>query len=160
MGQKFVVKTYQRSLKYLLGQRLITEEHQKWLAKLLGYNFEIHYKPGQDNKAADALSCRVETASCLAILIPHFQNWEALIKELKHDLELEMIKQKVMYGVEGFEEYRVEDDCLLYKGRLVLPRTSRWIPQLFQEFHSSVIGGHAGILKTYQLMQQNCSGLG
>ncbi|GJU14254.1 ty3-gypsy retrotransposon protein [Tanacetum coccineum] len=123
MGQKFVAKTDQRILKYLLEQQLITEEHQKWLAKLLGYNFEIHYKPGLENKAADALS-----------------------------RQLEKIRQNVITGVEGFEEYRVEDNCLLYKGRLVLPHTSSWIPRLFQEFHSSVIGGHAGILKTYQRM--------
>ncbi|GJW08422.1 retrovirus-related pol polyprotein from transposon 297 family protein [Tanacetum coccineum] len=76
---------------------------------------------GQENKVADALSRRVKTASCLAISIPHFQNWDALIKELKHDPELEKIRRNVITGVEGFEEYRVEDDCLLYKGRLVLP---------------------------------------
>nr|GEU30592.1 hypothetical protein [Tanacetum cinerariifolium] len=64
------------------------------------------------------LSRRVEIASCLAILLPHFQNWDALIRELKHDPELEKIKQNVITGVEGFEEYRVEDDCLLYKGHI------------------------------------------
>ncbi|GJZ90650.1 plant UBX domain-containing protein 7-like protein [Tanacetum coccineum] len=83
---------------------------------------------GQENKVANALSRRVETASCLALSIPHFQNCAALIKGLKHDPELEKIRQKVISGVEGFEEYIVEDDCLLYKGILVLPRTSSCIP--------------------------------
>ncbi|GJY46092.1 transposon ty3-I gag-pol polyprotein [Tanacetum coccineum] len=82
------------------------------------------YLMGQENKVVDALSRRVKTASCLAISIPHFQNWDALIKELKHDPELEKIRRNVIAGVEGFEEYKLEDDCLLYKGRLVLPRTS------------------------------------
>jgi len=27
-----------------------------WLSKLMGYNYEIHYKKGQDNLATDALS--------------------------------------------------------------------------------------------------------
>ncbi|KAL0539538.1 hypothetical protein IC582_023753 [Cucumis melo] len=55
LGAKFVVKTDQKSLKFLLEQRVIQPQYQKWLSKLLGYSFEVVYKPGLENKAVGAL---------------------------------------------------------------------------------------------------------
>ena len=56
IGRKFIIQTYQRSLIYLLEQRIATLEQQKWMPKLLGYDNEIVYKPDKDNSTADALS--------------------------------------------------------------------------------------------------------
>nr|GFC42447.1 retrovirus-related Pol polyprotein from transposon 17.6 [Tanacetum cinerariifolium] len=44
------------SLEYLLGQKLTTPFLTKWLPKLLGYDYEISYKKGSENIAADAFS--------------------------------------------------------------------------------------------------------
>nr|GEU88313.1 retrotransposon protein, putative, unclassified [Tanacetum cinerariifolium] len=49
------------SLKYLLDQRITTPTHMKWLPKLMEYDYEMVYKKGSDNGAADALS-RLENA--------------------------------------------------------------------------------------------------
>jgi L-lactate permease len=39
----FVIKTDQQSLKHILEQRMGTSMQQKWISKLLGYNFVVEY---------------------------------------------------------------------------------------------------------------------
>jgi hypothetical protein len=56
LGSEFIVYTDHKSLKYFLQQKISSTDQQCWLAKLLGYQFEVKYKPGLENKAADALS--------------------------------------------------------------------------------------------------------
>ena len=56
LGTHFIIRTDQKSLKFLLEQRLMAEGQHKWATKLLGFDFEIQYKPGLENRATDALS--------------------------------------------------------------------------------------------------------
>ena len=71
LGQHFVLHTNQRSLKYLLDQRVMGEDQQKWVTKLLGYNFEIKYEVGNKNRAAESLSRKLQyfAISMLMLLI-------------------------------------------------------------------------------------------
>lgn len=39
-----------------MEQREVGPEYQKWVSKLMGFDFEIHYKSGASNRVADALS--------------------------------------------------------------------------------------------------------
>ncbi|KAL4282483.1 hypothetical protein GQ457_16G010960 [Hibiscus cannabinus] len=65
LGRKFTVITDQQSLKNLKDQVIQTPEQQKWLSKLVGYDFDILYRSGKHNIAADALS-RVPSSQLFA----------------------------------------------------------------------------------------------
>lgn len=57
IGQKFVIHTDQKSLKWLLQQKISTPFQKFWCSKLMGFDYEIFYKSGKENLVADALSC-------------------------------------------------------------------------------------------------------
>lgn len=64
----FVIKNDHKSLKFLLEQHLTTPLQHTWLVKLLGYDYEISYKKGVENRAANALS-RVEGPELLTFTL-------------------------------------------------------------------------------------------
>jgi hypothetical protein len=55
---EFLIRTDQKSLLHLSGQRLNTPIQQRAFTKLLGLQFQIQYKQGWSNRSAYALSRR------------------------------------------------------------------------------------------------------
>jgi len=60
LGRYFMVRSDQHSLKYLWSQKISTTAQQRWLYKLMGFDFLMEYKHGKENTVADALSRRDE----------------------------------------------------------------------------------------------------
>ncbi|KAH9322585.1 hypothetical protein KI387_017224, partial [Taxus chinensis] len=52
---------------------LSSEEQQKWVSKMLGYDFEIIYKKGKENVVTDALSRKDESTAALLCAISILQ---------------------------------------------------------------------------------------
>jgi hypothetical protein len=84
-GRRFTVRTDHYSLKFLLDQRLSTIPQHQWVGKLLGFDFDVEYKPGSQNVVADDLSRRdrQEEGVVLAVSAPRFD----YITRLRHEQE-------------------------------------------------------------------------
>jgi hypothetical protein len=152
LGKKFFIQTDQRSLKYLLEQRIGTPEQQRWVAKLLGYDYEIIYRPRRDNSAADALS-RVSGSPILnALSVPQVTLWEDIKKASTGHPYMEQIIQQAQNS--PGKPYTWRDGLVFFKTRVVVPPNTAVIEQLLQEFHDTKMGGHSGILGTFKRLSQ------
>ena len=56
MASKLIIKTDQKSLKYMSSQRQLEGIQHKLMLKLLEFDYSIEYKKGSENIAIDALS--------------------------------------------------------------------------------------------------------
>lgn len=146
LGRRFRFYTDQKSLKGLLNQVIQTPSQQRWLTKLLGYDYEILYMLGKQNRVADALSRIPETESvylalstCQPLLVDQLQKFyqdhpagQALLSKLHENSTHFSIAQGILY----------------FKGHIFIPLETNLRPVLLQEFHNSTIGGHSGIKGT------------
>ncbi|KAH0672438.1 hypothetical protein KY290_024676 [Solanum tuberosum] len=145
---------HQQSLKNLTNQIIQTLAQQKWLTKLVGYDFLIIYRPGKQNPAADVLS-RNSDASLMAISARTF-NLEQELKSLNQSHpELLAIQQAIQKDVETHMDFQFKNGLLIFKGRLVIPSDTPLRHKLMFEFHATNIGGHAACQICQQMKDTN-----
>ncbi|KAL4352593.1 hypothetical protein GQ457_06G013560 [Hibiscus cannabinus] len=154
LGRKFVIVTDQKSLRELTAQTIQTPEQQRWLSRLIGYDFEIHYRPGKMNNAADSLS-RETNVILMAMTRTSWGILEDIRKASEHDSELMHIREQIQQGIEEYLAYENQGGIILYKGRIMVPNEIALKSLLLREYHGSIRGGHAGILRTFQRISAN-----
>lgn len=155
LGHHFYVRTDHCSLKYLLSQRITTNEQQRLLMKLFPFDFTIVYKDGKDNLGANSLSRRPLNAEFLALAIPvpiDFSNWQDALQENTYTRE---ITQSIHQDPSLQPDFHLVDQKLYFKERLVVPDQSSLRQKLLSESHDTPAAGHRGYLKTLKRLSSN-----
>ncbi|WZZ40995.1 hypothetical protein YC2023_037254 [Brassica napus] len=122
------------------------------MGNLVGYDYEITYKPGHTNSAADTLS-RVHGSPTLdATFVQPSTIWSD-IKALYNDvMYLQRIGQLVTTN--PWKPYEWRNDLLCYHNQVVIPPQSTLTAQLLHEHHDTSMGGHSGVLRTYNRLAE------
>ena len=156
IGRNFKVKIDHGCLKYILEQRLSLEEKQKWVTKMLGYDFEIIYKKGKQNMVEDSLSRKykdVEELLCaLSIIQPDWIIEER--EEWMNDPSVWRLIQQLQKDPNVSDTFVWNNDSLCYKDRLYMCKESKLKQKVLLELDTSLIGWHSWFLKTYHRVKK------
>lgn len=152
LGSIFKIYTDHQSLKSLMTQTIQTPEQHKLLTKLVGYNYEIHYKPGKLNVVADALS-RIDESPTDGLRYSLSSPIFPLLSELQlfystNTAGIQLIT-KIQEDSQMQQHFSFRAGLLYFKDRIFIPAEAGLTPSLLREFHSSPAGGHSGIQATF-----------
>ncbi|KAL2226832.1 UNVERIFIED_CONTAM: Retrovirus-related Pol polyprotein from transposon [Sesamum indicum] len=153
LGNHFIIKTDQKSLKHILDQRINSVLQQKGVTKLLGLSYEVQYKKGKENRAADALSRRncQEDASHTHAISTHIPLW---VQEVQESYEGNTLFQTIMQSkvIDGtsFPDYSYETGVLKKGGKICVGSHGGIREKILKALHDSALGGHSGMHGTYQ----------
>lgn len=165
------VYTDHRNLKYFTTKEL-SPRQIRWAEFLGPFNFKIHYVKGKDNARADALSRRPdhkgnENSESTPLFtktgdtLEHpLQLWEDCARtyhaqwdEFQHQAKRHQLSRKDNWEEIGVTGGLNDDDPLWYNGKaFVLPEQQ---DAVIKELHESALGGHPGIKKTKERVEQH-----
>lgn len=115
---------------------------------MLGYSFEVVYKPELENKVANSLSLVPSSIHLYNLTAPTLIDLTVIKEEVEKDEQL----RETLSRLKKEEEVcnYLLHEMLRYKGRLVIFKSSSLIPTILHTYHDSVFGGRSGFLRTYK----------
>ena len=152
LGRLFQLVTDHKSLKWIFTQPDLNMRQRRWVEFLQEFEFEIKFRPGKENAAADALSRRIIS---MAITILQSNLPEEIQQGIKEDeffgpFLIRLQEGEVSKQLEG---YSVEDGQLLYLKRLCVPAKVKF--KILKEAHEGPLASHPGYHKMYENLKKS-----
>lgn len=126
-----------------------------WVTKRMGYDYEIHYKKGNDNNGADALSRMPKNVVFQVSLHSHSDFlFLEIQKSWDDDVDLRVLKAHLQQhgGAEG--KYSSDGQYLRKNGKLVVGNIPSVRHKILEWLHASSQGGRSAVQATYQRVKK------
>lgn len=138
-----------------MEQRITTSLQQKWLSKLLGFDYTVVYKKGKENLVADALS-RLHEDSELSALT-HYEKplWkEELIASQASDPNAQQVITALLVDSQSTPGYTLMDDILKKGEQYYVGNSTELRQKICETIHGSPEGGHSGITMSIKRVEK------
>lgn len=157
LGHKFTIYTDHRSIRELMSQTIQTPEQQFYLAKLLGFDYDIQYKAGNSNVVADSLSRISESTQgqCFILSVPHPEFLHQLKQSLLTNSEFLRHREAIQSAPTDHPDFSISGDFILFKGAIWIDEKNPFIPALLHEHHATPLAGHFDVKKTFHRLHPN-----
>jgi hypothetical protein len=138
-----------------LGEhKFSTPIQQKAFFKLMGLQYRVVYKKGVANRAADALSRRPHNTEAMAISAVQPRWVESVIEGYQNDPKAQELLTELSITQTNDQGYSLHKGVIRHKGRVWLGTQHQAHQAVLLAFHHSALGGHSGILPTYQKIKK------
>jgi hypothetical protein len=154
LGTKLLIKTDQKSLKFITEQKVAGGIQHKLLLKLLEFDYAIDYKKGKENRAADALRRRDNSTQLMSIIVLKPAWIDTVEASYISDAHFQEELQKLAVKPDPTSPFTLHVGILRYHGRIYIGDDKTLKTQLMESMHASAIGGHSGMVASYQRIKR------
>lgn len=111
----------------------------------MGLSYEIHYKNGVENTAADVLSRAYTEANCSVISQVQPKWIEEILTSYERDQEIVQLLTQLHLDTAVVVDDTIQNGFLRFKGKIWVGNGSGLRQQLVQQIHTFGLGGHSGV---------------
>jgi len=136
----------------------MTPTQQKWLTKLIDYDFVVEFRTWRENLIVDELSKQEDTTGkgILWAISKPLVNWvDQLKNSYKTDSEIQDILQQLDKETIGSLKYQLRGGILYYKQRVYISKSSIIKEAIMNYIHDSPILGHTGFERTLKNVRRD-----
>ncbi|KAA3480923.1 DNA/RNA polymerases superfamily protein [Gossypium australe] len=134
-----------------MTQKDLNLRQRRWLMLLKDYELVTDYHPGKANVVVDALS-RKSLFSLRAM------NTRLMLSDDAQEYDNELQAKRVQCESTSDSDFQIGDDCLMFRGRIYVPKNSKLIQKILHESHSGCLYVHPECTKMYNDLKQLIGG--
>ncbi|SGY29992.1 BQ5605_C002g01105 [Microbotryum silenes-dioicae] len=171
----FKIYTDHAALQYFQTKRVLTRRQARWSETVNHHKYTIEYRSGSKNNKADTLSRRPDFSEggkaseqpgqillrpyTLAASLVKFSPPSDIVDLIKFHLSQDPVSNQIVNDLNHDSTlhpyFKLQDNLLLHHDKIYIPNAEPLKVKLLAQAHDSLLSGHPGQVKTFELLDRN-----